>query len=135
MMDLTIDLGDIIAAFAFLLSSYATWVTLKFNQRQKSLIESQEKLNNLLLEKEFNEAITTKKADLVATFIKLGNSYRLKIWNKGKACAHDVRIEFPDGNNFLIPSDIKDKFPLEALETFQSVELIAPVSMETKRKH
>lgn len=135
-MPVTIDTGDIIAGMALLLSGYATWKTFRFNERQKSLIESQEKLNNLLLEKEANEVANDKKADLGASFIKLGNSkYRLKIWNKGKAPANNVRVEFPEGNDVLMQSEIDDKFPLESLDTYQSVELIAAVAMQTKRKH
>jgi len=81
-MAITIDAGDIIAGLALLLSAYATWKTFQFNERQKSLIESQEKLNILLLEKERNESLVEKKANLGASFIKLGNSkYKLKIWN------------------------------------------------------
>ncbi|MCX9710960.1 hypothetical protein IG591_12520, partial [Vibrio cholerae] len=51
-MPVTIDAGDVIAGLAFLLSGYATWQTVSFNKRQKSLVESQEKLNTILLEKE-----------------------------------------------------------------------------------
>lgn len=39
-MPLTIDMSDVIAGLAFLLSSYATWQTVSFNKKQKSLIES-----------------------------------------------------------------------------------------------
>lgn len=135
-MAFTVDAANIIAGMALLLSGYATWITLKFNKRQQFLIDSQEKLNNLLLEKESNEAENSKKADLGASFIKLGSSkYRLKIWNKGTACATHVRIEFPEENNILMQSEIDEKFPLETLETYQSVELVAVVHMGTKRKH
>ena len=61
-MSLTIDAGDIIAGLAFLLSSYATWQTVSFNKKQKTLVESQEKLNNLLLEKENEDAVREKKS-------------------------------------------------------------------------
>ena len=135
-MPITVDAGDIIAGMALLLSGYATWKIFRFNERQKALIESQEKLNNLLLEKEKSEAANEKKADLGASFIKLGNSkYRLKIWNKGKTSANNINIEFPEGNDVLMQSEIDDKFPLESLDTYQSVELIAAVAMQTKRKH
>ena len=135
-MTISVDVGDIIAGLALLLSGYATWKIFRFNDRQKSFIESQEKLNKLLLEKEKNEATNEKKADLGATFIKLGNSkYRLKIWNKGKAIANKVNIEFPEGNDILVQSEIDGKFPLESLDIYQSVELIAVVSFQTKRKH
>lgn len=135
-MPVTIDAGDVIAGLAFLLSGYATWQTVSFNKKQKSLVESQEKLNKLLLEKENDEALKEKSADLGSSFIKLGSSkYRLKIWNKGSATARNVRIEFPEGNDVIIDSEVADKFPMESLERHQSVELIAAVHMQTKRKH
>ena len=63
-MPVTIDAGDVIAGLAFLLSGYATWQTVSFNKRQKSLVESQEKLNTILLEKENEDALKGKQADL-----------------------------------------------------------------------
>ncbi|EOG5448631.1 hypothetical protein [Morganella morganii] len=136
MMSVSIDAGDVIAGLAFLLSAYATWQTVSFNKKQRSLVESQEKLNNRLLEKEDEDALKGKRADLGASFIKLGNSrYRLKIWNKGAATARNVRLEFPEGNDVVIDSEVTDKFPMETLERHQSVELIATVNMQTKRKH
>lgn len=135
-MPFSLTPSDIVAGLAFLLSAFATWKTVQFNDRQKSLIESQEKLNQRLLEKEDAESISDKKADLGATFIKLGsNKYRLKIWNKGKVAAQNVSIEFPEGNDCIIESEIDEKFPLEVLDTHQSAELIAAVHMGTKRKH
>lgn len=135
-MPISISIGDAIATGALMLSAYATWKTFKFNERQNALIESQERLNKLLLDKETGEIQSVKKADLGATFIKLGSTkYRLKIWNKGKSAARNVSLEFPEGNDCLIQSDIDSKFPLEILETHQSVELIAAVSMDTKSKH
>lgn len=135
-MTFSFSASDIIASCALLISAYAVWKTVQFNNRQKSLIESQERLNLRLLEREDADSVADKKADLGATFVKLGSSkYRLKIWNKGKATARNVSIEFPDGNNCIVESDVSEKFPLEALDTHQSVELIAAVHMQTKRKH
>jgi hypothetical protein len=59
---------------------------------------------------------------------------RLKIWNTGKAAAHDVQLEFPEGNDCVIEDDVQSKFPLEVLEPFHGVELIAVLGMDTKRK-
>lgn len=133
---MTLTPSDVVAGLAFLLSAYATWKTVQFNDRQKSLIESQEQLNRRLLEKEDAEASEEKKADLNATFVKLGSiSYRLKIWNKGKTAARNVRIEFPSGNDVVMQTDVERKFPLESLEPFQSVELMAAVHMGSKAKH
>lgn len=135
-MPFIIDTGNLIASLALLLSTYATWQTVSFNKKQKSLVESQEKLNKLLLEKEHEGVIRDKSADLGALFIKLGSSkYRLKIWNKGSSTARNVRIEFPEGNDIINNSEVIEKFPMESLEKHQSVELIASVHMQTKRKH
>lgn len=135
-MPFIIDTGNLIASLALLLSTYATWQTVSFNKKQKSLVESQEKLNKLLLEKEHEGVIRDKSADLGASFIKLGSSkYRLKIWNKGSSTARNVRIEFPEGNDIINNSEVIEKFPMESLEKHQSVELIASVHMQTKRKH
>jgi len=128
--------SDIVAGLAFFLSAFATWKTVKFNNRQQSLIESQERLNKRLLEKEDAEAADEKKADLGTSFVKLGSSnYRLKVWNKGRGVARNVRLEFPSGNDVIVQSDVDRKFPLEVLDPFQSVELIAAVHMGSKAKH
>ena len=133
---MSIGLSEFLATVALLLSAYATWKTLTFNERQKSLIESQELLNQRLLAREDTEQRVGKQAEMGATFVKIGSSsYRLKIWNKGKSAARNVRIEFPDGNDCFIESDVQSKFPLEVLEPHQFVELIAAVGMDTKRKH
>lgn len=133
---MTIGPSDVIAGLAFALSAFATWKTVQFNDRQKSMLETQERLNKRLLEREEAEANEDKKADLGAAFIKLGNSnYRLKIWNQGKAAAKNVQIEFPAGNDIVIQSEIERKFPLEILEPHHTVELIAAVHMGSKSKH
>jgi hypothetical protein len=135
-MAISFSHSDIISSLALLLAAYAALKTVQFNNRQKSLIEIQEKLNQRLLEKEEADSISDKKADIGATFIKLGsNNYRLKIWNKGKTIARNVSIEFPEGNDCIVESDVSNKFPLEALDTHQSVEVIAAVQMGTKSKH
>lgn len=135
-MTIAIDLGDVIAGLALVLSGYATWQTVSFNKKQKSLAESQEKLNHLLLEKENQSALKEKSADVGASFIKLGkNSHRLKIYNKGFGTAKNVRLEFPEGNEVIVSSDIDNKFPMESLERYQAVELLAAIHMQTKRKH
>lgn len=130
-----ITLGDVAAVIALLLSGYAIWTTRNFNKRQLSLIESQEELNKRLLAQGDTEALESRKADVGASYVKLGsNKYRLKVFNKGKAPARNVRIEFPDGDTPVPKSEIADKFPMEVLEQHQSVDLIAAVSMGTPSK-
>lgn len=136
MINVTFESGDIIASLALLFSVYATFKTVQFNNRQQEVIKSQAKLNELLLTKETAGVALDKQADLGATFLKLGNSkYRLKIFNKGKAPAHHVTIDFPEGNEVILESEIQNKFPLQLLDVHQSVELIASVHLGTKPKH
>lgn len=128
MMEFSISFSDVLATIALLLSGYATWKSLRAG-------ESEKRLNDFLLEQGKNQELDARKADLGASFLKLGNSkYRLKIWNKGKATARHVNITLPEDNDVLIESDIKAKFPLEVLEQYQSVELIAAPHMGSKQK-
>ena len=130
------SLGDVIAVLALAVSGYAVWTTTKFNRRQVSLVESQKQLNAVLLEQGESQARSAQKADLDASFIRLGsNRHRLKIWNKGQAPARNVRIDFPDGIDVISHSELREKFPLESLERLQSVELVASIALGTKRKH
>jgi hypothetical protein len=128
-MDVSITPSDVIATVALLISAYVAW-------HQRGINASQKKVNELLLQQGETEAQAIRKADLGASFLKLGkNNYRLKIWNKGKATARNIRIDFPDGNQFVVKSDVSRKFPLEALEQFQSVEVMAYMTLGTDGKH
>lgn len=133
---MNVTLSDFVAMLALALSAYATIQTVRFNKRQNSFIELQEKLNKILLEKESNEAVNEKRADIGASILPIGSRQkRVKIWNKGKSLARNIRISFPEGNDsFIHPHDVNEKFPLEALETFASVELLVVSDLTTKPK-
>lgn len=136
MIQQTISWGDIFTGLAFFLSLFATATSLWSNHKQKSLWQSQERVNNMLLRQGERDQLKDSKADLGASFIKLGGgNYRLKIFNKGNAAARNVRIELPDGDDVIIASDINEIFPLESLDHLQSVELIAAPHMGSKLKH
>ena len=127
--------SDVIASLALVVSAYAAWRTIQFNERQKSLIKSQESLNERLLAREEIESINDMQADLRASFLNTGyNNYKLQILNRGKATAHNITIEFPEGNHCVIESEISTKFPLESLGTHETVELIAAINLGSKRK-
>ena len=132
---MTASLSEIISIMALILSTYATIQTIRFNARQKSLIESQERLNAILFEKESNEALSDKKADVSARVITIGSRHKLlKVWNQGKSTARNVAISFPEGNEFVHQGDLEEKFPMEALERLANVELIIVDDMNTKSK-
>ncbi len=136
MMKISENIGNIISGLALAVSMYAVWVTSQFNSRQKKLMDTQEELNRLLLEKEHSGNTNEKKADLGASIVKIGSSNRrLRVWNKGKATARNIQIEFPEGNEFVMQSDLESKLPLESLEQHQSFELIAFGHMGMKPKH
>ncbi len=136
MINFVIESGDVIAGLALIFSIYATFKTVQFNNRQQKLIDTQEKLNQLLVNREASDVELEKQAELGASILKLGNNkYRLKIWNKGKAPAQDVSIEFPEGNEIISEREVNEKFPLQFLDTHQAVELIAVIGMSTKSKH
>jgi hypothetical protein len=130
------DAGDVFAGLALALSVFATAMTVRFNRRQKSLIESQELLNKRLLAREDDEAEAAKRADLGANFIKLGSGdWRLKIFNRGEAAARNVTISFPEDQDCFATSDIESKFPLEVLEPMQGVELVAGITFGSRSKY
>lgn len=128
-MLIQIDFSDIVALLALGLSLYSMRKTFEFNRRQNEFAETANKLNTLLLEKESQDALYQKRADISADFIKVGQNKRsLMVFNKGRGLARDVRIEFPEGIGVLIPDEVQDKFPIPILEQDQSVELIAAVT-------
>ncbi|MFB6403855.1 hypothetical protein, partial [Pseudomonas putida] len=139
LVDLSTVAGNKISNPPWVKFQSAGWVNFPSaptNNRQQEVIKSQAQLNELLLNKETAGVELDKQADLGATFLKLGNSkYRLKVFNKGKAPAHHVTIDFPEGNEVILESDIESKFPLQLLDVHQSVELIAAVHMGTRSKH
>jgi hypothetical protein len=126
MMPIQIDIGDIVALLALGVSAYSIKKTSDFNKRQNEFIETNDKLNKLLLEKENAELTHKNKADISVNFIKTGkNNHRLKVFNKGNNTARNVRMEFPQGNSMLHSSDLDSKLPIPILEQHQSVELLA----------
>lgn len=127
---MNVSLGDIFGGLAFLLSIYATIKTIKFNERQKTLIDAQERLAHLQLIKEKNELEHAKKGDVKANIVSVGNNkYKLRVFNQGKGVAKNVRIEFPNNNSPISMSDVNSKFPFESLVSYQSVDLIASADL------
>ena len=129
------ELGDVVALLALLLSAYATWKSNQFRQQERAILELQERINSLVLKKEEIEADQRESAEVGANFVKHGsNNYRLRVFNRGPATAEDVHVSFPDGNELVLQEDINEKFPLARMERWQSVDLIAAIHMGSPRK-
>lgn len=123
------EFSDIISLIALLIAVLSLGMNFWFNWHQLPLLRHS-------LKKSQVEALEEKKADIGVKLVKLGNSkYRVKIFNRGKAAARNVRIELPDSNNMIPDHEIRDKFPMEVLEQHDSVDLIAAVHIGTPRKH
>jgi hypothetical protein len=132
---MTVDLSGGIATVAFILSCYATWKTVQFNKKQEALIDSQKRLNDLLLEKEAMERAQTAWAILGANFFKVSaNNYRLRVFNQGPSVARNVSVSFPQGNEVVDEREVGTKFPMEILDRHQSVDLTASVHLNTVPK-
>lgn len=126
------DLGDIAAVLALILPAWSMKKTNDFNRRQKEFIDTNDRLNQMLIEKEAQENEAQKRADLSANFVKIGkNDYHLKVFNRGPGTASNVRVELLDqaARDMLIVSDVSRKFPVPILEQHQSVGLLAAVHL------
>lgn len=114
----------VVAFVALIVSMISIHKTNKFG-------ETTDRLNRLLIEREQAEGITSKQADLSANIIQIGKTnYRLKIFNRGKGVANNVRLlDMDKENTVLIANDIQRKFPVPILEQHQYVDLAAAVTM------
>jgi len=127
-----IDAGDVLSFLALLISAYSMKRTFDFNKRQEQFIEVNDRLNKKLLEKENEEDIQNRKADVSANFYKAAkNNWRLKVFNKGKATARNVRLFVLDEADLLGSDDIDRRFPHPILEQYQSVEIHAFVHLQS----
>lgn len=121
------DWQTVVAGLALIFSVYTFRKTQNLAEEQAELVEDQKRLNRLLLAKEQEAAVSSRRAVLSARLVKLGNGYRVKIFNRGNAAARNVRILIPEGTTLLIQSDVNAKFPLEHLESQNGVDLIAQI--------
>ena len=129
--------SDFASVAALILSGVSIYITSRFNSRQNELADTTERLNRLLIDRETAEGLASKKADLSANLIEVGkNKHRLKVFNRGKGVARNVRLidlAAPD-MSILGDSDIAHKFPVAIMEQHQAVELIAFIHMSSPLK-
>ena len=128
-MTLSLDLGDFIAAIAVAVSIWAIVQTGRFNRRQTRFESTAERLNQLLIDREASDNAAQRQADLSVRFFKLGKSSKLKVFNRGKSDARNVRIEDIGEAGLLMASDIERKFPVKIMEPHGYVDLIAVVHL------
>lgn len=122
------DLGSAVSAVVALVALIVSIISIR---KTNKFGETTDQLNRLLIDREQADGLTSKQADLSANIIKLGKAnYRLKIFNRGKGVAKNVKlIDMDKDHSVLIESDIEHKFPVPILEQHQSVELVAAVTL------
>lgn len=129
-----VGLGSISSALISLAALAVAVISLvktnRFNTRQNEFAETTKRLNDLLIEREATERLSAKKADVSANLYQVGrHSYRLKVFNRGKGAARNVRlIDLCGENSILDGRGIDAKFPLKILDPQQSVEVVAVMS-------
>jgi len=107
------------------LSLYTIW-------RQHGLDKLNKRLNALLIEKEEAESVSALRADLSAEFrSKSRNNYELRVFNRGRGAARQVRMEVLSGGDLFSPGDLARKFPYPSLDVHQSFGLLAAVHMQS----
>ncbi|MGA3125341.1 MAG: hypothetical protein ABSD13_01385 [Candidatus Korobacteraceae bacterium] len=120
-----VGLSDGISATALVLAVYSTMRTIRFSERQ-------DKLNQLLIAKEQQQTSELKQADISAEFTKVDRAHhRLRVSNRGKAIAENVRLDLPRGNDHLPILNIDCLFPVLVLEPDQYVDLRAVRGMNS----
>lgn len=126
--------GDLISAGAALAALVVAVISLR---RTNKYSDTADRLNRLLIERERSDSLASSKADLSANLYKSGrNKYNLKVFNRGKGVARNVRLTDLDagGDTILLSGDINHRFPVPILEQHQSVELIAAITMGSKHR-
>lgn len=124
------DIGSVASAVVALVALIVSAISIN---KANKFGETADRLNRLLIEREQAEELTSKLADVSARISNIcKNDYRLKVFNRGKGVAKNVRlIDLSMENSVLIADDIQRKFPIPILEQHHSVELIAAVTMDS----
>ncbi|QPC43473.1 hypothetical protein HW532_12680 [Kaustia mangrovi] len=129
------NFSDVIATIALLVSLGAAGMTFWFYRRQLALIDTQERLNRRLIEKSDADDIAARRADVGAKLIGVGdNKYRVRVFNRGKASARNITIEFPYGNDLIPDHEIREKIPMEMLDQDAYFDLLAAIFVSSPRK-
>ena len=134
-MDLQIDVGDGVAVAAFVIAVWSAVRTDRFNKRQTVFEQTSERLNLILIGKEAEESEAQKRADISANFYQAGKGdYRLKVFNRGRGTAKNVKFESMDQGSLFMEDDIMHQFPIPRLEQHQSIELIGAMHNDSPRR-
>ncbi len=123
--------SDYISIGAICVSILAIIVSIILYKNQKRYTENQDKLNEILLDKERKQIELSKTASISANVIKDFKNYKIRIFNKGASTANNVDISYPEDHNWII---INDVLPIEFLESGKSIDLPLAIAGSAQRK-
>ncbi|MEA4984156.1 hypothetical protein SDC9_56001 [bioreactor metagenome] len=117
------------------LSAFAILLTIiMYFKHDKRLKKQEEKLNAYQLKKIDNEESENKKALIKGNIIKGNKGSRvLKVFNSGKAVAHNIRVEYLGDMESIFPRD--DHFPYELLNPQDSSEIFLLLAEGASKLH
>ena len=111
------ELASLILSIIALLGSLVTYIV-----HDRKIKKQEAKINEYQLAKIKEEEEDSKKAQVCGNIIKYDKGKRvLKVYNKGKAPAKNIRIEGIDEEKFCVSG--LDLFPYELLNPQESIEI------------
>lgn len=131
--EIFIDLVQyIVPIIALILSIISFSDSRKAGKIQERLNEVEEKLKKYELEEKEKAREDAKKAVIEARVVKISKgSYRLKIWNSGKATAYNIDFNLQEGYEGVVR---RNKVPYEFLESGKNFEEVVFVHSGTPHK-
>ena len=118
-----------IALCSLLVSAIAVWFSIKNSVSQTELNDINKKLASFELSQIEKQNVDALKASFEINM----TDKALFLHNVGLAPAFDVKLSFPNGQDFIIQSELDELFPYAKLDSGDSIRLITAVSMETQR--
>ena len=126
------EISDVIAGLALLVSASALLVTLRSFKSESRLTDREIELVRIQIQQARGEAKREKTASVSARLNRIDKAnWRLRVFNTGPAIARNVRLLLDDQNHVVEECFANDKFPMSKLEKGQSVDLAAVVHMQT----
>lgn len=127
------NMSIIISVLALIISVKLYFIQKGFYDLEKDLASLDKKVKKMAIEREEGEIRNNKMADLFVSYVRLDTKKeRLRIKNKGKSSAKNIRFEIIEDPGIDIHT--QGTFPFEQLDPEGIIELIAGTSMETGPK-
>lgn len=132
-MNELISFSDFIAFIAIIIAIISLYLSWKNFGLQEQLASLDKKVKEMAIEREENEVRNNKMADLSVSYVRLDTKKeRLRIINKGKSSAKNIRFEIIEDPSIDIHT--QGIFPFEQLEPEGKIDLITSTHMGTGPK-